>query len=161
VTLLVIFLILLPFGIGAVIGAPYLPILQRDSKALLDLCGLSPGQTIVDLGSGDGRFLRAAAKLGFRGIGYEINPLLVVISRLVTWRYRHLVTIRLADFWRTPLPPCDAVYVFLIERLMPQLNTKLERELTRSTPVISFVFEIPGRQPIARLRNAAKYIYGA
>ena len=59
--------------------------------------------------TGDGRLLRTAASRGIRGIGYEINPLLVLISRLVCWRYRRLITIHLADFWRVQLPPADAI----------------------------------------------------
>ena len=159
-TLLIVFLIVLPFGVAAIIGAPYVPILSRDSRALLAFADLKPGQTIIDLGSGDGRFLRAAARQGYRGIGYEINPFLVLISRIVTWRYRHLITIRLADFWKTNLPPADAIYVFLIERLMPKLDQKLAKEISRPTPVVSFVFTIPGRTPEATLRNAARYRYG-
>jgi 16S rRNA A1518/A1519 N6-dimethyltransferase RsmA/KsgA/DIM1 with predicted DNA glycosylase/AP lyase activity len=107
--ILILLLIVLPFGIGAILGAPYLPILRRDSDRLLKLAGLKPGQTLIDLGSGDGRLLKAAAAQGIRCIGYEINPYLVFISRLVCWRYRHLVTIHTADFWHTPLPPADAI----------------------------------------------------
>ena len=157
----VLALILLPFGIGAIIGAPYVPVLRRDATGLLDLAGLTAGQTMIDLGSGDGRFLRAAAKRGIRGIGYEINPFLYIISLIVTWRYRKLVEIHLADFWRTPLAPCDAVYVFLIDRLMPKLDEKLSRDITRPTHVISFVFAIPSKKPAETTRNAYRYLYGA
>ena len=72
-----------------------------------------------------------------------------------------LVTIHLANFWAVKLPPADAIYVFLIDRLMPKLDAKLASELKRSTPVISYVFNIPGRTPEATLRNAARYRYGA
>ncbi|MBW4061882.1 hypothetical protein HJC99_04910 [Candidatus Saccharibacteria bacterium] len=160
-TVLIILVILLPFGIGALVGAPYVPILRRDSAALLKLAELTSGQTIVDLGSGDGRFLRAAAKAGYRGIGYEINPVLVVISKIVTWRYRKLVTIHLADFWGITLPPAAVIYVFLIDRLMPKLDAKLAQEIQQSTPVISYIFAIPGRQAEITTRNAFRYRYGA
>jgi hypothetical protein len=160
-TLLVIFIILLPFGLAAIIGAPYVPVLRRDSVGLLDMAELKPGQTIIDLGSGDGRFLLAAAKRGYLGIGYEINPMLYIVSLLVTWRYRHKIKIHLADFWMTPLVESDAIYVFLIDRLMPKLDTKLKREITHSTPVISFVFAIPGQKAEVTTRNAFRYRYGA
>lgn len=157
--LLILLAIVLPFGLAVWIGAPYVPILKRDYESVLDLAGLQPGQTIIDLGSGDGRFLRAAARHGYRAIGYEINPFLYLISIIVTWRYRRLVRVHLADFWRTPLAPADAIYVFLIDRLMPKLNQKLTRELTQPTPLISFVFTIPGRKPDAQTHNAYRYDY--
>ena len=144
---------------AAIIGAPYLPIMRRDYEPILDLANLKPGQTILDLGSGDGRFLLAAARRGYRAIGYEINPFLYVISRLLTWRYRSLVTIHLANFWPADLPPVDAIYVFLIDRLMPKLDTKLTKEIAKPTPVISFVFKIPGRKPQVQTRNAYLYWY--
>lgn len=157
--LLVLVLLILPFGLANWLGAPYLPILRRDYEAIFALAGLQPGQTIIDLGSGDGRFLLAAARHGYKAVGYEINPLLYLVSIFVTWRYRHLISIHLADFWRTPLPPTDAIYVFLIGRLMPKLDQKLTTDITRSTTVISFVYEIPGRHPEARNHNAYLYRY--
>ena len=147
------------FGIAVFVGAPYLPILNRDAQQLLDLAHLKPGQTIIDLGSGDGRLLRAAAKRGVRGVGYEINPWLVWVSRLVCWRYRNLVTIYLADYWRVKLPPSDTIYVFLLDRYMTKLDHKLTHELTRPTQVVSYVFEIPGRTPVRRNRNTCVYQY--
>lgn len=158
--LTILVILAVAFGLGAWLGAPYLPILSRDSAALLELSQLQPGQTLIDLGSGDGRLLRHAAARGIRCIGYEINPFLVLISRLVTWRYRRLITIHLADFWHVTLPPADAVYVFLIQRYMARLDRKLTAEITRPTRVVSFVFEIPHRQPVQRNSNTFVYAYG-
>ncbi|GAC1369769.1 MAG: hypothetical protein NVSMB39_1940 [Candidatus Saccharimonadales bacterium] len=158
--ILVLLIIVLPFGIGAILGAPYLPILHRDSERLLKLAGLKPGQTLVDLGSGDGRLLRAAAAQGIRCVGYEINPYLVLISRLVCWRYHHLVTIRTADFWHIKLPPADAIYVFALDKYMPRLDMKFTAEITRPTKVVSYIFTIPTRQPIHSTSNTYIYEYG-
>jgi SAM-dependent methyltransferase len=159
--ILILLLITLPFGIAVMKGAPYLPVLKADQTALLELSGLSPGQTIIDLGSGDGRFLLAAARLGYGAIGYEINPFLVVASRALTWRYRKTVKIHLADFWGAKLPPAEAIYVFLLDRHMGPLDEKLTRELTSPTTVISYIFAIPSRQADVTTRNAFKYHYKA
>jgi hypothetical protein len=158
---LILLLIVLPFGIGAILGAPYLPILHRDSERLLKLAGLKPGQTLVDLGSGDGRLLRAAAARGIKCIGYEINPYLVLISRLICWRYRHLVTIHTADLWQTKLPPADVIYIFGLERYMQRFAAKFATEITKPTKVVSYIFEIPGRQAIHQTANTYVYEYGA
>ncbi|MBW3538256.1 hypothetical protein KY386_02060 [Candidatus Parcubacteria bacterium] len=147
------------FGLGAVLGAPYLPVLRRDVEALLDLAALKPGEHLIDLGSGDGKLLKAAARRGLRATGYEINPLLYLVSRLNCWRYRRLVTIHLADFWRVPWPPAEAIYVFLIGRYMAKLDRQMQRRLQRPTRVVSYVFEIPGRRPVASTKNAHCYRY--
>ncbi len=159
VVTLVLLVIVLPFGVAALIGAPYVPILKRDSTRLLHLTGLKSGQTLIDLGSGDGRLLRAAASQGIRCIGYEVNPFLVLISRLVCWRYRRLVTIHAADIWGIKLPPADAIYIFILDKYMARLDAKFSAEITRPTRVISYVFKLPGRTPIRENNNTYVYEY--
>jgi 16S rRNA A1518/A1519 N6-dimethyltransferase RsmA/KsgA/DIM1 with predicted DNA glycosylase/AP lyase activity len=146
------------FGLGAMLGAPFLPIRRPDLEAALDLAEVTAGQTVIDLGSGDGRLLLAAAKRGASAIGYEINPLLVVWSRAVTWRYRRLVTIHLADFWRAQLPDADVIYTFLLTRYTKRLDRKLAAETRRPTKLISYVFELP-RPPLKQTRNTFLYQY--
>lgn len=147
------------FAIGAILGAPYLPVFGRDIDSLLELAELKKGETIVDLGCGDGRLLKAAAKKGVKGVGYEINFWLYLVARLNCWRYRRLVKIHLRDYWRVKLPEADVIYVFLIEHYMSKLDQKLVSELRHPTRVISYVFTIPGREPTRRTRNAALYLY--
>lgn len=146
------------FGIGAILGAPYLPIRKADTEAALDLAGVKAGQTIIDLGSGDGRLLLAAAKRGATAIGYEINPILYTWSLIVCWRQRRRITIHLGDYWRVRLPVADVIYVFLITRYMPKLDTKLSIELHQPTTVVSYVFELP-RKPIKKSDNTYVYRY--
>lgn len=159
IALAIVLVIILAFGLGAWRGAPYLPILRRPAEELLDLSELKPGQTLIDLGSGDGRLLRLAAKRGIRGIGYEINPWLYLVSKVVCWRYRRLITLHLADYWLVRLPPADAVAVFLIQRYMKRLDEKLEQELKRPGVLVSFVFSIPGRTPTRSTKNSFRYDY--
>ncbi len=146
------------FGLGAVMGAPYLPIRNPDVQAALDLAKLKSGQTIIDLGSGDGRILLAAARRGAHAIGYEINPLLFLVSLIRTWPYRHNVTIHLRDYWQTLLPPADVIYTFLLDRYTARLDTKLTSELTRPTKVVSYIFKMP-RKPVAKTYNTWLYRY--
>jgi SAM-dependent methyltransferase len=49
--------------------------------AMLDLAEVSEGDTLYDLGSGDGRVLLAAARRGARAVGIEIDPELARQSR--------------------------------------------------------------------------------
>ncbi len=148
------------FAVGAVVGAPYLPVLKTEHDNLLEMCELNPGETLIDLGSGDGRFLKAAAKRGYKAIGYEINPILYFISLIITWPYRKSVKIYLGDYWHQQLPEAQAIYVFLIQRYMDKLDKKLSAEVQTPTKVISFVFEMPNRKPDLVTRNALRYRYG-
>jgi SAM-dependent methyltransferase len=155
---LVFVIIVMCFGVGAVLGAPFLPVRRPDMEAALDLADVRAGQTIIDLGSGDGRLLLAAARRGATAIGYEINPLLVMWSRLATWRYRRQVKVRFGDFWSRRLPVADVIYVFIITHHTDRLDKKLRSQLQRPTRVVSYVFELP-RQPVASTHNTYLYMY--
>jgi hypothetical protein len=151
--------VVLMFGVVIIFGAPYLPTLKKRTEDALTLLDLKPGQVLLELGSGDGRVLKAAAKLGIRSIGYEINPLLVIVSRLACWRYRKLITIKWRNYWQVKLPSCDAVFVFLLDRFMQKLDKKLSRELERPFKLVSFAFQIPGLRPEAEKNGLFLYNY--
>lgn len=145
------------FGFVVLFGAPYVPTLSPQVEAAFVLLDLKPGQTMLELGCGDGRVLIAAAERGIKVVGYELNPLLVVVCWLRTRRYRSLVTIRMADFWHSDWPKADAIYGFILPRLMSKLDTKIQREKRSPIRVVSFAFMIPGRKPIAE--QAGVYLY--
>jgi predicted RNA methylase len=91
-------------GFVAFTGAPYVPSKRRDvAKAFDELYPLTSKDVLVDIGSGDGIVLRMASKYGAKAIGYEIHPVLVLVSRLLSRRDKN-VRVRLANFWRVPLP---------------------------------------------------------
>lgn len=141
--LLVCVVFVLMFGFVVFFGAPYLPTLKKQQEAALDLLALAPGQTLLELGSGDGRMLAAAARRGIRVIGYELNPLLAAWSWLVTRRYGGLVTVKCANFWHSQLPKADGMYIFLLDRYMEKLHKKITQEIHSSVKVVSFAFEFP------------------
>ena len=60
---------------------PWVPTPQVLIDRMLDMARLTPRDVVVDLGSGDGRMVIAAAKLGARARGIEFNPNLVELSK--------------------------------------------------------------------------------
>jgi SAM-dependent methyltransferase len=50
-------------------------------EKMLDMAKLTPQDIVMDLGSGDGRNIIAAAKRGARAVGFEFNPDMVALSR--------------------------------------------------------------------------------
>lgn len=137
-------------------GAPYLPTLDKQGRAALELLNLQPGQTLLELGSGDGKVLVLAARAGLNVVGIELNPILVVISWLRTWRYRKQVRIIWGDFWRVSWPECDGVFTFLLDRFMVRLDARMQ---TAKKPLVSFAFKIPDRKPDAEKLGVYLYRY--
>ena len=142
VAFIVIFVLALTFGGVILRGAPYLPTLRTQAEIAVNLLGLQPGQTLLELGSGDGQVLIVAARAGLNVVGIELNPFLVIVSRLRTWRYRKQVRVIWGDFWRAEWPPCDGVFSFLLGRFMPRLDSRMQQ---LGKPLVSFAFPVPGR----------------
>lgn len=146
--LLIICIIVLCFGIVVFFGAPYLPTLKTQQSQALDLLDLQPGQTLLELGSGDGRMLRAAAKQGLTAVGYELNPILFIISWLLCLKYGNKVRIHLSNFWVGDWPSTDGIYVFLLDKYMKKLDKKIIQQYDgRNIKLVSYTFTVPGKKP--------------
>lgn len=154
--LLVFLAVALGFMITSLSGAPWVPVRSFDVQALLDDTKLKKGQTYLELGCGDGRLVKAAAKRGAIAIGYELNPLLWLIAwtRCATTKGAH---VRFGDLWRVDLSKADVVMAFLVPRTMPKLAKKVAKELKPSAILVSYIFEIVGKKPL--LHNKSWYIY--
>jgi SAM-dependent methyltransferase len=153
--------ILLLFGAVVFRGAPYVPTLRRSVGHGLDMLDLNKDDLLVDLGSGDGVVLKAAAQRGWRALGYEINPLLCFIARLRCLPNRRQVKVRWRDFWLTDLPQdAQAIFVFLAGPHMPHLARKLDtimKDRREPLQIISYGFAIPGYLP--KKMASGMYLY--
>lgn len=140
-------------------GAPYLPTLAPQVRAAIDLSDLKPGQTLLELGCGDGRVLLAAARQGINVVGYELNPLLAAAAWLRTRRYRRQVKVVWGDFWRHSWPPAEAIFTFLLPKYMPKLDKKIMQYPHKPVKLVSFAFEIPGRKADGEQASVYLYVY--
>ena len=142
-------------------GAMFFPANMRNVEIMVDLASLRPGDRIADLGSGDGRILIACARRGIRAEGYEINPVLVYLSRraIRLAGLEDFATVHWRSFWRADLASFDAIFVYGIPYIMADLRKKLERELRPGAKVISHVFPFPEWIPAAKNKNEKTYLY--
>lgn len=147
------------FGFVLLRGAPYLPTLHRQVEAALDLVDLKRGETLLELGCGDGRVLIAAAERGLRAVGYELNPIMAAIAWLRTRRYKGRVQVRCADFWRTQWPPAQGIFVFLLDPYMHRLHTKILETYDKPVKLVSFAFTIPTKKPKKVSDGVYLYLY--
>lgn len=128
------------FVLTALRGAPYVPSRSGDlERAFDELYELGTDDLLVDIGSGDGRVLMLAANRGAKAVGYEINPILVLIS---IWRLRKYDKVRtkLADFWLAKLPhETTMVYTFGDGRDIERMARKVANEAKRLEKTIYFM----------------------
>lgn len=156
-----LFAVAIIFGFVVFRGAPYVPSRKKElAKAFDELYPLSKGDVLVDIGSGDGIVLREAAKRQARAIGYELNPVLVLVSHLLS-RRQPLIETYLADFWFVKLPPeTTVVYVFGESRDITKMASKVADEARRLGKPLSFVsygFIVPNVKHVKKV--GAYYLY--
>lgn len=152
-------LVLLSFSFVLLFGAPYVPTLTPQVEAALELVNLKPGQTLLELGCGDGKVLIAAAQTGLQVVGYELNPFLALLCWLRTRRFKGQVRVVWGNFWRKTWPPADGIFTFLHPRFMQKLDTKIVQLSSQNVKLVSFAFVIPGRKPVATKKGVFLYDY--
>lgn len=153
--------VVLIFGCVVFWGAPYVPSQKRYvSQALKDLYPLGTSDVLVDVGSGDGVVLRLASALGARAVGYELNPILVLISRILSRKDKR-VSVVLADFWHASLPQeTTVVYSFAVTRDSKKTIKKIQSEVDRighPIALLSYGNTLPGL--VAEKSLAAYHLY--
>jgi hypothetical protein len=155
----ILFSVIIIFGFVVFFGAPYLPTMKSQCQTALDLLELKPGETLLELGSGDGRVVLAAAKRGYNVIGIELNPVLVVITKIKTYKYRKQAKIIWGNYWDRDLPKCDGIYVFLLDRYMRKLDKKIVSSKLGPVKLASYAFKIPGKKHLAEKQGVFLYQY--
>ncbi|KJE93191.1 hypothetical protein CAOG_04016 [Capsaspora owczarzaki ATCC 30864] len=123
---------------------PFVPASPRQIQLVLNQC--KPTGTLVDLGSGDGRVVIAAAKqLRIPCTGYELNRWLVYYSRYSAWRngVGHLCKFETRNLWHVNLTPFSQVVIFGVKEMFADLERKFAQELQPSATVIAGRFALP------------------
>lgn len=140
----IISLIFLPFIISGLSGAVFFPTGSKKLKKAIKLAQIKKSDKVVDLGSGDGRFLFEVSRFCKNATGFEIQPILVVLSKLKTRRKGYSnVYIRFRDFWGVDLEKYNVIFVFLVPHRMKKLEDKILKEVKKGTRVISYAMEFP------------------
>ena len=123
----------------------FLPTPNDVVDAMLKLARVGPADVLYDLGSGDGRIVIAAAtKYGARGVGIELNPKLVEISRQVAHEAQVSDRVRFieGDLFTADISAATVVTLFLSQSVNDELEPKLRQELKPGTRIVSHQFGI-------------------
>jgi SAM-dependent methyltransferase len=117
---------------------------------MLELANIKPGETLYDLGCGDGRVLIAAvAKYKVTAVGVEISPRLA--ARAESWIKKagveNQATVIQGDLLKVDLEGlthADVVVIYLGRQLNEELRPRLEQYLKAGARVISEDYPVPG-----------------
>lgn len=155
----IIVILIICFSGVILFGAPYLPTLSKQRLAALEMLDLKKGQLLFEPGCGDGRVLVLAAKRGIRGVGIELNPIMYLVSRIITFKYRKQVKVIWGNFWHKDWPEADGIFLFLLDKYMKKFDEKIKETQKKPTKVASFAFEMPEKKAIRQKEGVFLYRY--
>lgn len=115
---------------------------------------------MIDLGTGDGRILIAAARdRGARGLGVDIDPVRIRQAQANASCRADRVDFVVADLSETPLGRADVVMKYLLPEVNLQLRPRLRAELRPGARVVSHAFDMGDWQPDDTRRMGGDTVY--
>src|SRR5437016_2736815 len=126
---------------------PYIPSPQVVVERMLEAAQLKPGETVYDLGSGDGRIaITAAQKYKANTVGVEISDLLYksTVKKLNAMGLTSQVKIIHGSALKVDLSPADVVTLYLLTSSNARLKPILEKDLKPNARVVTLNFGMPG-----------------
>ena len=110
----------------------WVPTAQPLVEKMLDVAKVTPADYVIDLGSGDGRMVIAAAERGARALGIEYNPELVELSKRNAAKagVEDKTTFVKADLFESDFSEATVITMFLL----PSINLKLRPKILNLRP---------------------------
>lgn len=127
---------------------PYVGTQKKKMDTIMKFAKIKEGETVVDLGSGDGRLLIESAKRGAFAIGYEINPFLIAASIIHT-KLEGLashVEVFKKSLWRADLKVADVIFVYTLRKTMPKMEKFIFENARKGTRVVVNTNPFPNKK---------------
>jgi SAM-dependent methyltransferase len=123
----------------------WIPSPEATVEKMLDMAHVTAQDFVIDLGSGDGRNVIAAARRGARALGVEYNPDLVALSRRAAAEagLADKATFVEGDMYEADISKASVLVLFLIPYNLIKLAPKF-LDLTPGTRIVSNTYEIGG-----------------
>ena len=114
-------------------------------EKMLDMAGVTAQDFVMDLGSGDGRNIIAAARRGARGLGVEWDADLVRLSQQTASAggVGHLARFVRGDMYEADISQATVLALFLLPENLARLRPKFE-QLRPGTRIVTNGYAIPG-----------------
>lgn len=156
-------IICIPFTVLPALRKVCLPFVPATTDQILAVTKALAGRSgrLLDVGSGDGRIVFTAAKLGFQADGVELNPWLVYYSRIVALlnsNYRGSKFYR-RDLWKFDLKPYNNIVIFGVEQMMKDFEKKVLEETNNNTVIVACRFPLPNMTPVETIGSGVDTIW--
>jgi hypothetical protein len=150
-------------GAAAAQVVPYVPTPPDVVERMLTMARVGADDFLIDLGSGDGRLVREAARrTGARGMGVDLDPELVARSTELARRdgVSDKVTFVRQDLFQTEIGDATVVTMYLLPAVNLKLRPRLLAALKPGTRVVSHDFDMGDWAPDERAEMYSQRKYG-
>lgn len=135
-------------GIWAMLGgAPFVPTSKKTMDTMFRLAAIRPKECVYDLGCGDGRFVRRAARMGAIATGYELSVPTFALAKLVTLPQNSRACIRCKNFWTQNYADADVIFCYLLQETMQKFERTIWPTLKPGCRVVSHNFSMNHVKP--------------
>jgi len=138
------------FYLPFLFGAPYMPSNRKETSSIISFAkkySKKKNPKALDLGSGNGKLILALSKSGIESHGFEINPLLVWLTKLKIYlkksRLKNKISVSQENFMLENFSKYDIITIFQNNRMMKKLEGKLQKELKKGAIIISNEWKFP------------------
>ena len=142
------------------IPTPYIPSTNLAVDELLRVADVKPDDFVVDLGSGDGRIVIAAARdYGARGLGIDIDPALVAEStaNAKAAGVADRVAFQHGDALKAEIAAATVVTLYLLPGLVEQVKPRLLAQLKPGTRIVAHDFGFKDWAPDREVQISKTY----
>lgn len=131
------------------LDVPYVPTSEEVVDLMLDVVNAGPGDYLIDLGSGDGRIVIAAAKRGAVGHGIDINPKRIAEAKVnaVNAGVDNKVLFLEENIFTTDFSRASVVTMYLLNSVNLKLRPHLLEKLRPGTRIVSHDFDMDDWKP--------------
>ncbi|KKQ67020.1 MAG: putative rRNA methylase family protein [Candidatus Daviesbacteria bacterium GW2011_GWA2_38_24] len=134
--------------------APYVTTKSNKLNDALKGAGVKEGKVFYELGSGDGRVVFEAAKMGARAIGIEESLLRVWYSNYSALKQKMSNTKFIhGDIFKRTYADADIVFIYLLTSAVVRLEMKLKKELKKGSKVVTQTYHFKNWKPIKKIDN--------
>jgi SAM-dependent methyltransferase len=128
---------------------------------MLDMADVGPGDYVIDLGSGDGRIVIAAAKRGAVGHGIDLDPERIAEARenAETEDVSERIMFMQGDIFETDFSQASVITLYLLTSVNLELRPSLLENLEPGTRVVSHSFDMGEWRPDESVEISNRDLY--
>lgn len=127
--------------------AIYFPSTKRMIDVVFELAEPKSGDVLFDLGSGDGRIILEAAKIGIPAVGIEKNLFLVWVSRRKLRNFKNIKIVH-GDIFDQDIGKATIIVAYLSRQLTYRLQKKILDETKKGTKIILIDHPFKSWEPV-------------